>query len=102
MAELTPEEDRLREERMLGVVREGDVMRDFARHPGFKVLSNYIQSKVSDGRNEWLKAKTPDEAWALKLKHEPWQEIYDFIFHKIAKGDATAFTIRSQKQDSQA
>jgi hypothetical protein len=98
--DFTPEEEKLREERMLATVREGDVMRDFAKHPGFKILERFVQSKVTDGKNEWLKAKTPEESWAMLLQNKPWQEIYDFIFHKIAKGDATSMTLRSQKQDS--
>jgi hypothetical protein len=98
--ELTPEEEARRVERLAQHAQTAAIMRDFCRHAGFKILEQMVKEHVADARNEWLKAETPEKCWELKLKAQPWNELFELIFKRIANGDAAALQLRSQHPDS--
>ena len=42
------------------------VIREFAAHPGMKLLVEAIQSKIKSGENAWLNAKTVEDAETIR------------------------------------
>lgn len=98
--ELTPDEERQRIERLAQNAHIAAVMRDFCRHAGFKILEGMVKEKIADARNEWLKADSAEKCWELKLKAQPWNELFELIFKRIANGDAAALQLRSNQPES--
>lgn len=80
-------------------IHEANVLRDFVRHEGFKLLQREIEKKLSDSRNEWLKADK-DKAEELRLQAKPWGEISALLARLINKGEAVKFA-EAQKEKSE-
>jgi hypothetical protein len=79
---------------------EAAVMRGFVQHPGYKLLVREIEKKIADKKNEWLNAKTSDEAEAIRLGNKAWGEILHFATALIIKGDLANRAL-PQKQESE-
>lgn len=69
------------------------IIRDFCNHPGFQILKKKIEDKIEDSKHKWLAAKTSQEAEALRLQTQPWNEIYTMLITDILQGDAASVVI---------
>ena len=74
------------EEFLKGSVQQGLILEDFVRHAGFAVFKREIEQKINDSKQEWLKAKTTQEAENIRIKTQPWKEVFDLLTHKILQG----------------
>ena len=66
---------------------EAATMRAFVQHPGYKLLIREIEIKIADKKNEWLNAKTAEEAEAIRLSNKAWGDVLKFATALIVKGD---------------
>ena len=73
-------------EYLKGSVQQGVILEDFCRHAGFQILKRELERKIQDSKNEWLKAKSSQEAEEIRIKTKPYQEVYDLLTHKILQG----------------
>jgi hypothetical protein len=47
-------------ERLKASVYEGDAVRDFCKHPGFKIYSDRLNEIINDSKNTWLTGTEED------------------------------------------
>jgi hypothetical protein len=95
--DLTPAEQEARSNRLATIEQEGAIMRDFCRHAGYSILKRMVQEKIDDKRNAWLKATNKDEAEALRLQTQPWNEVMELISKTILKGDSANLARRQEQ-----
>ena len=67
-------------------IEKASIIKDFCNHPGYKILKEIIEEKISDSRHSWLKAKNKDLAEAVRLKASAYQDIYDIMTRLIVEG----------------
>ena len=96
MSNLTPQSI----ERLQATVQEGEIIKDFCRHPGFKILERFIESKISDDRKEWLRASSKDEAELVRIKCSVWVNLLDEVKKFILSGNNAKRLIEEHNQDN--
>ena len=67
-------------------VERANVLKEFCNHPGYKILKEKIEEKISDSKHSWLKAKDKEHAEAIRLKAGAYQDVYDIIASLILEG----------------
>jgi len=70
-----------------------------AQTPGFSWLKNELSNRLSDLRNEWIKASDSDAA-KIKARAAAYNEIFDVIKATIMVGDQAAATIRRYEEEN--
>jgi len=96
--ELTSEEKAARATRLANKEHLGAVMRDFARHAGFKVLQELLDKEINKISLQIIEAKTPEECWKFKCEAAPYQKVKDLVFKTIAQGDAANIALRLERE----
>lgn len=66
---------------------EGAQVREMCKHPGWKIFQKAIDDKITMAKNEWLHAKSKEEAEEIRIKTKHYSEVYDIIKSMIMKGD---------------
>jgi len=98
--QFTPDEQTMRAQRREKIVHEAALLQEMCKHPGFQILQRLINEKIQDNKNLWLRADTQEKCWEIKLRTQPWQEIFDMIFKKIALGHAADLLARNNSEGS--
>jgi len=76
---------------------EAGVMREFCRHPGFQLLKAELETRIADARHSWLKAPTPADAEAIRLRASAYEEVYSFLKSKILAGDVATQRLAGER-----
>lgn len=67
-------------------VQRANTIRDFINHPGFQILKEQVEERISDSRHSWLKAKDKEQAESIRLKAGAYQDIYDLLAKILKEG----------------
>lgn len=86
-------------ERLEQKVYESGVMRELYNHPGFKILKEAIEAKITDAKHDWLKADK-EKAEEIRLKTRAYQDVYDLITGKILQGEVAKQTLKNIAEES--
>ena len=86
-------------ESLKGTVQQGSIMESFVQHPGFQILKRELDRRIEDKKNEWLSARTQEEAEEIRIKTKPLKEVYDLITHKILQGRSAQDTLNKLESE---
>lgn len=67
-------------------VQDGTIIRDWCQHQGFKLFKTWIDSKIADKKQDWLRAEDKD-AEKIRAKATAWLEIQDEFKKWMLLGD---------------
>jgi hypothetical protein len=81
------------------LIDRASIIKEFVRHPGFKILETEINTKIQDGKNLWLSADTKDKAEEIRLQTKPWQDILNLLKKLILQGEASRQLLQSQENE---
>lgn len=82
LPEVSPE----KVERLKGTAEEGDAIRSFCLHPGFKLYQKALEDKIADKKHTWLRG-SDEEAKAARMRAQGIQEALDELKKFILSGD---------------
>ena len=68
------------------LINNGEVLRSFKETPAYALIRAWINDKVADTRDAWIKA-TPEQAEGLRHKAGAYKELLDFIEHQVKVGE---------------
>lgn len=80
--ELTPES----KEKFQGIAGDGDTIREFCKHPGFKIYKQELEAIINDNKNSWLKGNDED-ARVARYEARGVQKSLDVLKKFIFCGD---------------
>jgi hypothetical protein len=81
------------------IIERSSIIKEFVRHPGFKILEAEISTKIQDCKNLWLNADTKDKAEEIRLQTKPWQDILNMLKKLILQGEASKQLLQSQENE---
>lgn len=67
-------------------ISEGEVLKSWCQHPGYKIWKRELDAKINDLKNEWLKADD-ETGKKIKLRAQVYMEVLDVIKKKILEGE---------------
>lgn len=70
-------------------------LRDMCRHAGFQIFKKALEEKITLAKNEWLNARSKEEAEEIRIKTKIYSEVFDLIKSKIVKGDGANLTLQN-------
>lgn len=70
-------------------VQKGQVIRDFCKHPGFKMYNDALQALIEDKKNLWLKGSEED-AKLERIRAQGVQKAIDTLKQFILVGENSA------------
>jgi hypothetical protein len=73
-------------ERLKDTKADGDAIRSFCLHPGFKLYKAALEEKIADRKNTWLRG-SDEEAKSARMRAQGIQEALDELKKFILSGD---------------
>lgn len=73
-------------ERLQATATVGDQVREFCRHPGFKLYMKELEAIINDDKQKWLQG-TDEEAKLARLEARGVQKAIDVLKKFILSGD---------------
>lgn len=86
------------EQELIARAQVGADITEFCKHPGYKVLESFIETKIADSKQEWLLADNREKAEETRLKTKPYQEILLFLRKLRNEGAVASFNLRKMSQ----
>ena len=71
----------------MGGIQDSATIRDFCKHPGFKLYESKLQDLINAKKDSWLKG-TDQDARDARLVAKGLQESLDILKRFIMQGDA--------------
>jgi hypothetical protein len=62
-------------------------VRETLKSKGWKVLKEKIDDRITDKRNGWLKAQTPEAAEIIRLRASAYNEIFEIAKKVLLDGE---------------
>jgi hypothetical protein len=84
-------------EKLHQIVERGDIVDSFVKHDGFKILKSWLDNKITDSRNEWLKVGTKDLAEEVRLKSKTYLEVFSFLNSLVIKANEAKKILQSSE-----
>lgn len=86
-------------ERLQKTVHEGAMIRDWAQHPGFKLFKEWVENKILDKKNEWLRTTNDKDAEKIRQKASVWLDMLDEIKRFMLSGDNASRLLMENKKE---
>jgi hypothetical protein len=77
----------------------GSIMRSFAQHPGFKILSDSLNDIVQDKKNKWLQGSDED-AKIFRYQAQGVEMALGVLKRMILDGDLATSQLRENVENS--
>lgn len=90
------------EQELIARAQVGADVTDFCKHPGYKILEQYIEAKISDAKQEWLMADNREKAEETRLKTKPYQEILTYLRKLRNEGAVASFNLRKMSENEES
>jgi hypothetical protein len=83
---------------LVAAMQMGGDVRDFCRHPIYKELEKWIDSKVQGAHKDWMNEANKFKRDELWHKVQPYRELQDFLKKFILAGDTAAHHLKQMKE----
>lgn len=94
-----PKLDPAQIERLQKTVHEGAIIRDWCRHPAFKLFESWVNSKIEDKKQEWLRSDNKEEAERIRTKASTWLDVLDEFKRFMLSGDNAARLLQENAKE---
>lgn len=93
--------DSIQQSRLVTKVNEGQIARDFCKHPGFSVYKAEVEKKILDTRNLWLAAPSAELAEQMRHEAKGLAQAFEILKAMMVQGDIAQAHLNRNAQESE-